>query len=175
MDAEFFLVGFYAIWFVLSVVRQARMPLHGVFARWDYGQLVPDWSLFAGPAHPDYMLILRVVRPDGVMSGWEPVEVWTPKPFGAFLWHPQLTPRLIAERTVDAMLRARGSAARSRLQRSLRYRSFLRFLLKSALERNAVALQFIVYAYRRYDPAQRPEVVFLSDIHDFHEYFHDAV
>ena len=72
-----------------------HLPLHDVVAGWDYCRLVPDWSLFAGPAHPDYRLVLRVVRPDGVMSDWEPVEVWAPKPSGAFLWHPQLTARMI--------------------------------------------------------------------------------
>lgn len=151
------------------------MPLRQLIDRLDVFGLVPSWALFTGTMRMDYVVVLRVIRVDGSKSDWKPVDVYEPPPAGAFLWHPELTAREAVQTVISKMAQAKGLVARRKLQGSPRYRSFLRVLLRKHLSRDAAAFEFVVYAVRRFDPARRHAVVFLSGVHDRSELFHDAV
>ena len=173
---ETILIGFYAAWFTLNVLRHWR-PLRRLASQWDVCRLVPGWFLFTGSAvGPDLKLLVRMVQQDGSSSDWEHVPIWVPKPPAAYLWFPQLMARRIAADAVHRMSRASGLAGRHNVRRSFQYRSYLRFFSGRAAERSAVGLQFVVYGYREHDHPRRLEVVFLSDVHDLNgEALLDAV
>ena len=174
-SADHVLPLLYAIWLVLTVARQRGMPLHKVVSRRDLFELLPDWSLFTGTSYMDYRILLRVTLKDGSPSGWAPLEFWGARSASSALWYPGMTARTIARHAIGAMISTKDSAGRHRVIRSVLYRAFLRMLATSALERHAVALQFVVYAYLRYEPSRRPEVVFLSDVHGLQNGLENAV
>lgn len=161
---ESVLIGVYAVWFMLIVLRQR--PLRLLLSRWDVFSLLPGWRLFEGPAAgPDLSLLVRVVHRDGRLSGWEQVPIWLPKPRTAWVWHPQLTQRTIIASALRQMGRASGRTSRSRVRRSFSYGAFLRFFSGRARDRGAVGLQFVVYGFCAHDLPHRREVMFLSDVH----------
>lgn len=175
MSVDVLFVSLFAIWAVLSVARQDRMPLRNVLSLWDLFGFVPVWSLFTGTDFMDYRVLVRLTAKDGSLGDWEPIELWRPRPAAAFLWHPELTERAIVRHAIEAMFRAKGDAGRNKLCRSVRYRGFLRLLVRTARARDTLALRFVVYGFRRFEPELRHQVLFLSDVHDVTSLLDDAV
>lgn len=175
VSVDVLFVSLFAIWAVLGVARQDRMPLRDSLSRWDLFGLVPVWSLFTGTDFLDYRVLVRVTAKDGSLGDWEPIELWRPRPPAASLWHPELTERAIVRHAIEAMFRSKGEAGRGKLCRSVRYRSFLRLLVRTVRARDAMALQFVVYGFRQFEPELRHQVLFLSDVHDVMSCVDDAV
>lgn len=156
----------YGGWFALSVARQLQGPVRKVIVRWDLFRLIPSWSFFAFPTRHDFTFIRRFRRTDGSLTSWEPIGLASPRPRGAFLWHPQLLSFTVGKEFASQAACVGDGATRQRVVRSARYGLLVAFLSANAPFRDAVAMQFIVYASRQFDVQCPRQIVFLSEFHE---------
>jgi hypothetical protein len=163
---EYVVVGLYALWFALSVARQASASARQRIGRWDVLQLVPGWALFETPAGLDFTFAQRYVLRDGTSTEWHPVFAQAPRPRMAWLWHPQMIRQMVAMEIAGRTMRVTDAASRRKLQSSDRYRTFFAWLSGRPHSADAIALQLIIFGDRWYDSSVKREVIFLSDVVD---------
>ena len=125
MTVERIVVAIYAAWFALSIARQPRWTVSRWIARWDVFGWFPSWRLFTLPTRYDFYFAVRFGYLNGTISDWEPLPIISPRPPGAWLWHPQFVRQKMAMDLANRAAMVRGIAGREEFQVSPRYRAFL--------------------------------------------------
>lgn len=155
----------FAVWFILSVLRQLPFRVGGRIGGRDLLRVVPHWGLFALPTRFDFDFFLRQRSRDGAVTSWESVVLTAARPSGAWIWHPQFTGRQLVLALINQTLKTQNRAGRAALADSVPYGVLRRFLAGQVADSEAQAFQFLIVARRDYDPRSPRPVVFLSDFH----------
>jgi hypothetical protein len=162
--AECLLVGFFATWFIVSVL--VLVPRLNVRIRMsDWFALVPEWKFFAPePGRWDYYLVYRDQLMDGSVTEWtEAIVAGSRTKWNAF-WNPTKRGRkalLDATNELAAHIRVEDRG----IEASVPYLTLLNHV--SALPRPAASefTQFVIVRFHATNSPEQPDVIFTSSLH----------
>ncbi|MFA6087783.1 hypothetical protein [Mucilaginibacter sp.] len=88
---QYLLIGFYGLWFVISIAWQFqfRHELVEKIKSYDVVGIIPNWTFFApNPGTSDYHLIYRDQLTDGSIGSWHEISVTNYRGQLDWLWNP---------------------------------------------------------------------------------------
>lgn len=163
--AELLLVGFFAVWLVLTVLVQVPR-INAFLRRWDLFCLLPEWRFFAPtPAQHNVHLLYRDEFPDGRLTEWTEAVVVRQRSGWACVFNTE-------KRGSKALIDAVGELCRhitlkaGLLETSIAYLTFLNYI--SRIPRIAMPSRSQFMLMRTDHDGSREEdiVLFVSELHD---------
>ncbi|SRR6266566_465517 len=164
----YLLIGFFGLWFALSVASQLPTQLSQRIQKLDVFNMIPRWNFFAPtPGMYDVNLLFRDRLPDGALTRWREVPRSTPPRFINPVWNPG---RRHNKAVFDVTRHLADQSSRYRdtpiqVQLSVPYIAILNFVSNLSRPYQACQTQFLLM--QSYDRAStnEPSVIFLSALH----------
>ena len=160
--------GIVVAWLLVTAVAHLA-PLRFWLTKVDQFHLFPRWNFFApNPGDRDYHLVVRDRCTDGRVTEWRNVPLYGPRPWFAWVWHPQKRAPKVLSDAVQAIrfLHRHEGVSDSALPFSLPYLLLLSSASKVAPGApDAVELQFAIIEATGHEDTRALRCAFVSSYH----------
>jgi hypothetical protein len=154
----------FGAWLLCCILNQISRE-RNVFRLWDPLGLIPCWRLFAPrPLRLDYRILYRTLDIHDRFSAWQVTGLPPERPSWAGIWHPQARTRKIVIETVQQLPSFFTPPRDCELFMGTHYYCLMSHLIASTKCESAVALQFAVVSYRRFDEGFTQSLIFCSPV-----------
>jgi hypothetical protein len=162
--AEVLLIGFFAVWFVISVL--CLLPsLRDHIRRRDVLTLIPEWKFFApNPGQWDYHLVYRDQLPGGILTDWTEVAEVTPRAWWNAVWNPAKRGNKALADCVVVMAK-HIVAEDGVIEASVPYLTLLNYISSLPRLGRTEYTQFALIQFHARGSREEPELLFVSALH----------